>query len=109
MKNIDLQNQINNQASEINNLKSENHNLKNRVSSLEGNVSSLQLMKKKKEQEEEKMKPMKEYLNAPIARRATCPVRPSSFIEKLSIIIINQMKIRLAGDLKRNPKMKIIT
>ena len=42
MKNIDLQNQINNQASEINNLKSENHNLKNRVSSLEGNVSSLQ-------------------------------------------------------------------
>ena len=42
MKNIDLQNQINNQGIEINNLKTENHSLKNRVSSLENKVSSLQ-------------------------------------------------------------------
>ena len=42
MKNIDLQNQINNQGLEINNLKTENHSLKNRVSSLESKVSSLQ-------------------------------------------------------------------
>ena len=42
MKNVDLQNQINNQASEINNLRTENNNLKNRVRSLESDVSSLQ-------------------------------------------------------------------
>jgi cell division protein FtsB len=42
MKNINLQNQVNNQGLEINNLKTENHSLKNRVSSLESKVSSLQ-------------------------------------------------------------------
>jgi len=42
MKNIELQNQVNNQGYEINNLKSENNSLKNRVSSLESNLSSLQ-------------------------------------------------------------------
>jgi hypothetical protein len=41
MKNIDLQNQINNKGLEINNLKTENLSLKNRVSSLESKVSSL--------------------------------------------------------------------